>query len=107
MADQDNRPICFTKLLTRLCRVDSSTITLWTGPFPVEGWSGNLYYYHVLWKRFISNESVDPDQTPHSAASDLVLHCLPMSLYAASNLGLHCLPMSLLWNSRHKWGNRN
>ena len=27
--------------------------------------------------------SVDPDQTPHSAASDL---------------GLHCLPMSLLWN---------
>ena len=24
--------------------------------------------------------SVDPDQTPHSAASDLGLHCLPMSL---------------------------
>ena len=24
--------------------------------------------------------SVEPDQTPHSAASDLGLHCLPMSL---------------------------
>ena len=32
--------------------------------------------------------SVDPDQTPHSAASDL---------------GLHCLPMSPLWDARHKW----
>ena len=34
--------------------------------------------------------SVDPDQMPHSAASDL---------------GLHCLPMSLLWDARHKWVN--
>ena len=32
--------------------------------------------------------SVDPDQTPRSAAS---------------NLGLHCLPMSLLWHIRLKW----
>ena len=31
--------------------------------------------------------SIDPDQTPRSAASDL---------------GLHCLPMSLLWDARHK-----
>ena len=31
--------------------------------------------------------SVDPDQTPQNAASDL---------------GLHCLPMSLLWDTRHK-----
>ena len=31
--------------------------------------------------------SVDPDQMPHSMASDL---------------GLHCLPMSLLWEARHK-----
>ena len=30
--------------------------------------------------------SVDPDQTP---------------LYAASDLGRRCLPMSLLWNARH------
>ena len=31
---------------------------------------------------------VDLDQMPHSAASDL---------------GLHCLPMSLLWDTRYKW----
>ena len=24
---------------------------------------------------------------------------------AASDLGLHCLPMSFLWDTRHKWGN--
>ena len=29
---------------------------------------------------FIAN-SIDPDQTPHSAASDLGLHCLSVSLY--------------------------
>ena len=26
-----------------------------------------------------NENSVEPDQTPHSAASDLGLHCLPMS----------------------------
>ena len=31
---------------------------------------------------------IDPDQTPRSAASDL---------------GLQCLRMSLLWGARHKW----
>ena len=33
-------------------------------------------------------KSEDPDQTPCSAAFDL---------------GLHCLPMSILWDARHKW----
>ena len=32
--------------------------------------------------------SADPDQMPHFAASDL---------------DLHCLPMSLLWDARHIW----
>ena len=36
--------------------------------------------------------SVDTDQTPHSAASDL---------------GRHCLPTSLLWDARHKWVKRS
>ena len=31
---------------------------------------------------------IDPNQTPHSAASDL---------------GLHCLQMSLLWDASYKW----
>ena len=33
---------------------------------------------------------VNPDRTPRSAASDL---------------GLHCLLMSLLWDAMHKWVN--
>ena len=36
----------------------------------------------------LNANSVDPDQTPRSAASDL---------------GLHCLPMSHLWDARLKW----
>ena len=36
----------------------------------------------------LNANSVDPDQTPRSAASDL---------------DLHCLPMSHLWDARHKW----
>ena len=35
----------------------------------------------------VNANSVDPDQTPRSAASDL---------------GLHCLPVSDLWHARHK-----
>ena len=31
---------------------------------------------------------VDPDKMPH---------------FAASEMGLHCLPMSFLWDTRHKW----
>ena len=59
--------------------------------------------------------SGDPDQTPHSAASDLGLHCLPVTHFlvarlqwvnvleyhnnpvlgqtVASDQGLHCLPL--------------
>ena len=33
-----------------------------------------------------NTNSVDPDQMPHNAASDL---------------GLHCFPMALLYNARH------
>ena len=36
----------------------------------------------------LNANSVDPDQMPHSATSDL---------------GLHCLPISHLWDTRHKW----
>ena len=38
----------------------------------------------------INANSVEPNQTPRSVASDL---------------DLHCLPMSLLWAARHKWIN--
>ena len=36
----------------------------------------------------VNANSIDPDQTPHSAASDL---------------GLHCLPVSHSWDARLKW----
>ena len=36
----------------------------------------------------LNANSVDPDQTPRSVASDL---------------GLHCLPLSQLGNARHRW----
>ena len=67
-------------------------------------------------KLFANSE--DPDQTPHSTASDLGLHCLPISLLrisrlqwvnpnsadpdqvlhsaALSDLGLQCFPITLL-----------
>ena len=35
-------------------------------------------------KPFANSE--DPDQTPHSAASDLGLHCLPITLLGVSRL---------------------
>ena len=34
----------------------------------------------------IEANTVDPDQTPRSAASDLGLHCLPMSQFVFDNL---------------------
>ena len=36
----------------------------------------------------LNANSVDPDQTPRSAASDLGLHCLPMSLLLDARLKL-------------------
>ena len=76
---------CLTELnnersgLTHLCRVDSSTITLWTGPFPIEG-IFVIFTIAIFYRNSCLQKSVDPDQTPRSVASDLLLHCLPMSL---------------------------
>ena len=41
---------------------------------------------HFIRMHILHANSVDPDQTPRSVASDL---------------GLHCLPMSLLWEAWH------
>ena len=46
-----------------------------------------LLSYFIEIPAFSAN-SVDPDQTPRSAASDL---------------GQHCLPMSILWDARYKY----
>ena len=39
-------------VLTHLCREDSSVLTLWTGPFPIERCLVKFYFYHVL-KKFL------------------------------------------------------
>ena len=50
-----------------------------------------LLPFFIKKKKSVFNaNSVNPDQTPRSAAS---------------NLDLHYLPMSLLWDVRHKWVN--
>ena len=69
--------------------MDSPTLIIWTDPFPTEEVSGQILLlpYFIEIPVFNAN-GVYPDQTPRSAASDL---------------GLHCLPMSLLWDARHKW----
>ena len=51
----------------------------------------SFYYNHVFITIYLSNaNSVDPDQTPRSATSDL---------------GLYNLSLSILWDARHKWDN--
>ena len=41
---------------------------------------GAIFHFHPNFDRiFCKQKSEDPDQTPRSAASDLGLHCLPMS----------------------------
>ena len=57
--------------------MDSSTLTLRSDPFPI---IGEIPEFNA--------NSVDPDQAPRSAASDL---------------GLHSLPMSLAWDARPKF----
>ena len=74
--------------------MESSTSCLWSGPFPIKGLSDFFFYYYHLYFIEITvfnANSVDPDQTPRSAASDL---------------GLHCLLVFLLWGAMHKWVKR-
>ena len=71
--------------------MDSSNLTLWTGPFSIKGVS-DLFLSEAcfLYVPILNANTVDSDQTPQSAASDM---------------GLHSLPMFILWDARHKWVN--
>ena len=73
--------------IKQLAEIDSSTLSVWTYPFPAErclvSFISSMFHNNVF-----NANSVDPDQMPHSAVSDL---------------GLHCLPLSLLWDTRYKW----
>ena len=49
-------------------------------PFPILGLMGVFFHFYSNFKRnFCKQNSEEPDQTPHFAASDLVLHFLHMS----------------------------
>ena len=67
--------------LTHCILVDSSSVTCWTSPFVILGVSSLFRCFNsILMENPISN-NVDPDQMPHYVASDLGLHCLPMTFY--------------------------
>ena len=48
----------------------------WISPFLFYGLMGGSFHFYLIFNRA---NCEDPDQTPHSAASDLGLPCLPMS----------------------------
>ena len=51
----------------------------WTSPFPILGLLGGVCSFLFVLKYTSVSNIGEPNQTPHSAASELGLHCLPMS----------------------------
>ena len=73
--------------------MDSSISLFLTGLFPIYAVSGLFSMLPFIIEIPVFNaNSVDPDQMPD---------------FVASNLGLHCLPVSLLWDAMHKWVNNH
>ena len=60
--------------------------TLWTGLFPITGCLVSSYYHCFIEISLFNAYSGDTDQTPHSAVSDLGLHCLPFILFGVPRL---------------------
>ena len=80
--------------LTHLCLHLSSISTLWTDRFSVVGYQVSFYFY--LYRNHVFNaNSADPDQTPCIAASDMGLHCLPMSFSETPDTNEFSLSLSL------------
>ena len=77
--------------LTHLCLVFSSTSSLWADSSPIKGLDSVCFFLTMSSIRENPSQnvnSVDPDQTPRSAASDQCLHCLPISLSGDARHGL-------------------
>ena len=86
--------------------MDSASLTLWTGHFPVEGMSGWFLLLPCFKEVPVLNaNSVDRDQTPRSAASDLGLHCLPMSLKWCISLYINTLIRIVFLAITTSWAN--
>ena len=58
----------------------------WKGPISILGTSGCEIYIFLEKKAKLFANSGNPDQMPHSAASDLGLHCLQITLLGVSRL---------------------
>ena len=70
--------------LTHCILVDSSTDICWMSPFVIlRCWIYFVAVFYFWWKILFAN-NVDPDQMPHYVASDLGLHCLPVTLLRVS-----------------------
>ena len=83
--------------LTHIILVDSSIVIYWTSPFVILGASGLFCHLYSMVMEILSANSVYPNQTPRSVASDQGLHCLPMTLlygFLGKN-GLHARLVSL------------
>ena len=79
--------------LTHLCLVFSSASSLWADSSPIKGLDSVFFFFFLTMSSIRQNpsqnvNSVDPDQTLRSAASDLCLHCLPISLSWDARHGL-------------------
>ena len=55
------------------------TVINWSSPFLFQGMLGGIFHFCSSFNKIMQANSGDFDQTPHSVASDLVLHYLPMS----------------------------
>ena len=78
--------ILIISLLTH-CILNRLSYTInWKSQISIAGTSGcEIYIFLEKMAKLFAN-SGDPDQTPHSAASDLDLHCLPITLLRVSRL---------------------
>ena len=59
---------------------------LWSDSFVIKGGLVCFVFYHVLQSPVLKVSSVDPDQTPRSAASNLGLQCLPVPFDVTSDI---------------------
>ena len=76
----DNEGVCswflYRNNLTQFCLADSSIPFFGQVNVQPKVCLICSYYYHLLQKfMYLMQNSEDPDQIPHSAASDLDLHC--------------------------------
>ena len=78
---------CSLFLFNHLCRVDSSVITVWKGLFPIAGYLVVFFIFLCYIEIPVINaKKVDSNQTPHSVASDLSLHCCHFTFWGFPNL---------------------